>query len=254
VTVRLPAPALAPEEVDAYARDGYVLRRNAFPADAVALLAAWTDEIAAAPEVSGRHWVYHEKSLLDGADLISRIERLEPFHPGFRALVDALAPAAAQALGEPAVLFKEKVNFKMPGGDGFKPHQDSQAGWEKYARRFVTVALAIDDSTLENGCMSFAAGQHLRGLFREWEPLNDGDMNGMEFRPVPMAPGDMVLLDSYAPHASEPNRSGLVRRMYFATFNAASEGDHKDRYYADKHKSYPPDIDRLADRAYVFRV
>jgi hypothetical protein len=42
--------------------------------------------------------------------------------------------------------------------------------------------------------------------------------------------------------------------MYFATFNGVSEGDHKDRYYADKHKSYPPDIDRLAGREYVFRV
>jgi len=38
------------------------------------------------------------------------------------------------------VLFKEKVNFKMPGGDGFKPHQDSQAGWDRYADYFVNVA------------------------------------------------------------------------------------------------------------------
>ena len=33
-----------------------------------------------------------------------------------------------ELFGEPAVLFKEKINFKMPGGAGFKAHQDQQAG------------------------------------------------------------------------------------------------------------------------------
>jgi 2-aminoethylphosphonate dioxygenase len=247
---RLPSPT----DREAYDRDGFVLLHEAFSAEEIARIGNWTDEVAARPEESGRHWVYHERSLVDGSRLVARIERIEPFHEGFRALTEAFVPAASAVLGEPALLFKEKVNFKMPGGDGFKPHQDSQAGWEKYARRFVTVALAIDDASLENGCMSFAAGQHRRGLFREWEPMNDRDMAGMDFRPVPMAAGDLVLLDSYAPHGSEPNFSGGVRRMYFATYNAASEGDHKDRYYADKHKSYPPDIDREKGRDYVFRV
>lgn len=250
----LSLPALGEAELAAYARDGFVLVRNALSPEEVALLAAWTDAVATAPAVSGRHWVYHEKSLTDGRELISRIENIEPFHAGFRALTEALAAVAAQVLGGRAVLFKEKVNFKMPGGDGFKPHQDSQAGWEKYARRFVTAALAIDEATPANGCMSFAAGKHRNGLFREWEPMTAGDMAGMTFRPVPMAAGDLVLIDSYAPHGSEPNLSGGVRRVYFATYNAASEGDHKSRYYADKHRSYPPDIDRVQDREYVFRV
>ncbi len=33
-----------------------------------------------------------------------------------------------------------------------------------------------------------------------------------------------------------------------------SEGDHLPRYYADKRKSYPPDIEREPGREYVFRV
>jgi hypothetical protein len=39
-----------------------------------------------------------------------------------------------------------------------------------------------------------------------------------------------------------------TRRLYYATYNRASAGDHMARYYADKHKNYPPDIDRQAGR------
>jgi len=31
-------------------------------------------------------------------------------------------------------------------------------------------------------------------------------------------------------------------------------GDHLAQYYADKRKSYPPDIERDPDKEYVFRV
>jgi hypothetical protein len=48
--------------------------------------------------------------------------------------------------------------------------------------------------------------------------------------------------------------SEKIRRLYFATYNRLSEGDHLERYYADKHKSFPPDIEREAGKEYVFRV
>jgi ectoine hydroxylase-related dioxygenase (phytanoyl-CoA dioxygenase family) len=98
------------------------------------------------------------------------------------------------------------------------------------------------------------AGHHKRGLFREWEPLTEGDMAGMEFVPCPTKPGDIVFFDSYAPHASEPNMSDDIRRLYFATYNRLSDGDHMAEYYADKHKSLPPDIDREAGKEYRYRV
>jgi len=160
----------------------------------------------------------------------------------------------AQLLGCEAVLFKEKVNFKMPGGDGFKPHQDSQAGWDAYADFFISVLVCVDEATVENGCLQMVAGNHKRGLFRSWEPMTDTDMEGMDFVPHPTKPGDVVFFDCYAPHGSEPNMSDKTRRIYFATYNKLSEGDHLAAYYADKHKTYPPDIDREADKEYVFRV
>ena len=122
------------DQLATFERDGYLVVRSGFSAAEMALIARWTDELAAMPEVSGRHWVFHEKSLKgDGRDLINRIENIAPFHDGFAEFAEALRVPVGQLLGEEATLFKEKVNFKMPGGGGFKPHQDSQAGWDAYA-------------------------------------------------------------------------------------------------------------------------
>ncbi len=226
-----------------------------FDAAAARRIEAWTGELAAMPEEPGKQWVYHEQSQLNADErLICRIENISPFHPGFAALSAALAAPMAQLLGEPAVLFKEKVNFKMPGGDGFKPHQDSQAGWEEYADYFISAMVCIDEATIENGCLQMVKGHQRKGLYREWEPLTDADMANMDFRHYPTKPGDVVFFDCYTPHASEPNLSDRIRRMYFATYNRLSEGDQLARYYADKRASYPPDIERVAGREYVFRV
>jgi ectoine hydroxylase-related dioxygenase (phytanoyl-CoA dioxygenase family) len=251
----LSTPRLSPEQIESFHADGLVVLRGAFDAAEVQLIEAWTQDIATRPEEIGKHWVFHEQSKLDPARrLINRIENISPFHPGFETLSKVLAGPVAQLLGEDAVLFKEKINFKMPGGDGFKPHQDSQAGWEAYARYFISVMVCIDEATLENGCLRMVAGQQRRGLFREWEPLTDEDMQGMDFAPCPTQPGDVVFFDCYAPHSSEPNFSQKIRRLYFATYNRMSEGDHLERYYADKRKSFPPDIEREAGKEYVFRV
>ena len=177
-----------------------------------------------------------------------------PFHAGFAELTGILKAAVAQLFGEDAVLFKEKINFKMPGGGGFEPHQDAQAGWGDYARDFVNVMVCIDPATVENGCLEVAAGHHRRGLLRGMEPLNADDMAGMEFHHHPTVPGDLVLFGAYTPHRSEPNLTDTTRRLYFATYNRASEGDHMAPYYAAKRKNFPPDIEREAGKEYVYKV
>ena len=40
---------------------------------------------------------------------------------------DNLFSILEQLFEEPAVLFKEKINLKLPGGNGFKAHQDAPA-------------------------------------------------------------------------------------------------------------------------------
>ncbi|NQU60742.1 MAG: phytanoyl-CoA dioxygenase family protein [Rhodospirillales bacterium] len=251
----LNTPVLTDEQIEAFERDGYLVAPGAFGADEMAKIDAWTRELLAMPEESGKHWVFHEKSLKgDNADLVGRIENIAPFHAGFEELSTVLKAPVAQLLGEETALFKEKVNFKMPGGDGFKPHQDSQAGWDTYADFFISALVSIDESTLENGCLKMCAGHHKRGLFKSWEPLTDEDMAEMEFVPLPTQPGDVAFFDCYAPHASEPNMTEDTRRIYYATYNRLSDGQHMAQYYADKHKNFPPDIDRDPDKEYVFRV
>jgi len=251
----LTTPSLADSQIQTFYDDGYLVVRGGFGAADTTRIDAWAREVEAMPEVSGRQWVYHEKSLKQpDRQLVCRIQNIAPFHQGFAALTEALRAPVSQLLGEPAVLFKEKINFKMPGGDGFKPHQDSQAGWDTYAEFFISALVCIDEATVDNGCLKLAAGHHNRGLFRSWEPLTEGDMAGMSFIDCPTKPGDLVFFDCYAPHASEPNMTDSTRRMYYATYNRLSEGDHMAAYYADKHKSYPPDIDREAGKEYVFRV
>ena len=248
-------PILTQEQIGEFNKNGFVVLRGAFTANDIQQVRQWTGELERLPEVSGRHWVFHEKSrLAPDTDLISRIEYISPFHAGFAELSAILAQPAAQLLDDDAVLFKEKINFKMPGGDGFKPHQDSQAGWQDYADYFVTIMVCIDEATIENGCLQMVAGYQNRGLFREWEPLSEHDMADMEFIYCPTTPGDIVFFDCYTPHASEPNLSDGMRRLYFATYNRLADGDQMARYYADKHKSYPPDIDRVSGKEYVFRV
>jgi ectoine hydroxylase-related dioxygenase (phytanoyl-CoA dioxygenase family) len=96
---------------------------------------------------------------------------------------------------------------------------------------------------------------HKQGLLgKMWAPLTDDDTKHVAYQPVHCKPGDAVFFDSYAPHRSQPNKTDHARRVLYITFNAASEGDHRKQYYADKRKNYPPDIERDPNRSYAFKV
>jgi hypothetical protein len=251
-----PGP-FGPEGRRAFGRDGFLVARGLLGPEVAGRLRVWTDELMGWPEVAGRWMVYGEQSLTGTGRLWSRIENFAPYHQGFRDLFDgpALLGGASALLGQPAVLFKDKINFKLPGGDGFRPHQDQQAGWSAYAPLFLTALVAVDEATAANGCLELAPGHHTRGLLgREWEPLADADLAGVEFVPCPARPGDVVFFDSYVPHRSGPNLSGEARRVLYVTYNRRADGDHRARYFADKRRSYPPDVEREAGRTYTYRV
>lgn len=247
-------PVLTDKQIADFERDGYVVVPQAFGPEDMAVIERWHREVENLPEEPGRHWVFHEKSRLNNNDLINRIEYISPFHDGFAQLTSVLRAPAAQLFAEQVALFKEKINFKMPGGGGFEPHQDAQAGWGDYASNFINVMICIDEATIDNGCLEVAPRQNKRGLLRGMEPLTDEDTRDMTFKVYPTKPGDMVLFDAFAPHRSEPNPTSSTRRMYFATYNRASEGNHLDQYYADKRKNFPPDIERDPNREYTYKV
>lgn len=246
---------LTEEQIQAFERDGYLLVRGLYDADEMRLISQWTDEVAGYPEVPGKYMMYFEQSQLSpGQRILNRIEDIESYHAEFSELFngDKMKGCVAQLFREPAVLFKDKINFKMPGGDGFKAHQDVQAGWDRYAQLHITALVSIDPATDANGCLELAPGHHKQGLLGEsWKPLPE---DALDYVKCETQPGDAVFFDSFIPHRSGPNLTDKPRRVLYVTYNRLSEGDHRQQYYADKRLSYPPDCEREAGKTYVFRV
>jgi 2-aminoethylphosphonate dioxygenase len=249
---------LTKARVEDFRRDGILIVREMYGRDEIRQMAGWIDALVAKPRVRGAEMAYFEDSRTEpGKRILSRIEKFaEPGTPFGAAVREKRMIEAVEALlGGPAVLFKEKINFKLPGGGGFEPHQDIQPGWDDYAPYFISVAIAIDDSTIPNGCLEVSKGHHTRGWLGErWKPLTEEQLKGVDFVPCPMVPGDVMFFDCYAPHQSQPNLTPDQRRNVYLTYNRAADGDHRERYFADKRASYPPDNERQPGKEYVYRV
>ena len=249
---------LSKEQVNQFKVDGFVVVRNLFDNKEVDQITKYTEELQNSPDASGKEWKYFEESKLDkNQKVLARIENFCKFHKGFEKLCtkNKIIECVNDCLEEEGVLFKDKINFKMPGGSGFTPHQDSQAGWDDYAKFYLTAMVSIDDATIKNGCLEFASGHNQSGLIGKlWKPLSDNEMKNMKFVPIETKPGDAVFFDCYAPHKSEPNLTNKSRRILYLTYNKLSEGNHREKYYLDKYKNYPPDIDRDPNKDYSFKV
>ena len=246
------------KQLQGYQKDGFILVRGMYSTDEIARVAHWIEELANRPPEIGKQMVYFEDSLkTPGQKILSRIEKFTDYHDGFKSFVneERMTGRVAELLGEPAKLFKEKINFKLPGGGGFAPHQDIQPGWDDYADFFISVLVTIDKSTVENGCLELASGHHKRGLLGEkWKPLDDTQLKGISFMKYPMEPGDVAFFDCFVPHQSAPNLTDKQRRNLYLTYNRLGAGDHRERYFSEKRKSYPPDHEREQGKEYKFRV
>lgn len=251
-------PQLSLQQIDDYRRDGFLVLRELFSIAECAELRAAVDALADAPQTpGGTRWYSDDEAADQGRRLLSRVEYFRDFHEGLRRVMasNRLLEPLAQIFGEPAVLFKDKINYKIPGSSGFLAHQDAQAGWNRYCATQITVMVSIDATTIENGCLELARGHHTRGLLGAlWKPLEEGELEGVAFEPLETAPGDACFFDAYAPHRSSANRTESPRRVLYLTYNPASQGDHYEMYFADKRKSYPPDIERPADQSPRYRV
>ena len=68
-------------------------------------------------------------------------------------LKSKIIPKLTELEGKPMKLFKDKLNWKLPGGGKFKPHQDFEAWNDFPPKYYTTVALFADECTKENGCL-----------------------------------------------------------------------------------------------------
>lgn len=246
IPLGITTPVLDPAQIAAFRATGHLVVRRLLPPTIVASLARWADEVAALPEMPGRQSVYHAPSLKHhGHCLLQRIERVTPFHDGFHRLTQALALPAGQLLGDAALLLAERLEFVQPGRDGCAPRRDAAEPWMRYGTGFISVIVAIDPTGPGEACLEIAAGQHRHGLHRPAPTLDGATIAALDFEPVAVEPGDVVYLDPYAPYRVRRNRTGTARRRFRMLFNRLRDGDHQAQFYADKHRSDPPDIERL---------
>lgn len=242
-----------------YENYGYLKISNlmSFVSLAPGMLSKWCDEIASWPKTTDK-WITHyeecnkpiddvsDRQLLQLDKMLCRCENFVNYHNGMNDLAQRLVlNIVSQLFNEPAKLFKEKINFKLPGGAGFMAHQDSPA-YIGLAKDHISVMVAVDAATEENGCLQVCKGR--------WKAADDDRAHNeavyvpltsegvivpdveatMSFDHITCCPGDVLLFSGYLPHRSFNNLSPVSRRAIFLTYNPSSQGDHHSAYYHAK--------------------
>jgi hypothetical protein len=227
----VPVP-IGADDVAHFAAHGWLLT-EVLDEGGVADLVAWVEEIAGWPD-EGDGWLQH-REMTDHGPALCRSENFIPFHDDMRALLTtgALVETAGALLGEPAVLYKEKVNHKLPGGAGYSPHQDAPA--YRFVDSHVSCMVAVDDATLGNGCLEVVSA-----CFDEVLPMDERGcihpdvVATLDWQPVEVRAGQALWFHSRTPHRSAANTSTIPRRALYPTYNAAAEGDLRADYYRQK--------------------
>jgi ectoine hydroxylase-related dioxygenase (phytanoyl-CoA dioxygenase family) len=224
-------------DVEDFGRDGWLAVRGALPGERLAEILAAVDELERWAASGGPGLHHFEQT--DAGAVIARSEDFVDHSTVLRALIfDGVVMQVLEALfDEPAVLFKEKINYKQPGGGGFAPHQDATA--YRFVDHHISCMVPFDPATESSGCLWVAPGHQLGRLpTDERGRIEESVAATLDWRPAPVDPGDLLFFDSYTPHHSDTNTTERPRRAAYLTYNAASAGDHRRRYYADKREEF----------------
>jgi ectoine hydroxylase-related dioxygenase (phytanoyl-CoA dioxygenase family) len=210
--------------------DGMAVRRRAVGPEEVADLRREADALFCREDMISPRNLRTEFVKHDGASRVNKYDPVTDISAEFAAA--SRHPAILEVLqeywGEAASLFKDKLIFKIPGHEGFGPHQD-HVWWRPFPTSLVTVSLAIDSSDRDNGALEVAPGYHRManpvapGILRDLRPEEAPAESA--WRRVDMEPGDLIFFSCLTPHRSGPNRSCQARRMLHLTYNPTSAGD-----------------------------
>ena len=170
---------------------------------------------------------------------------------GILSTIVGLVCAEDDGDSSPWCLYKEKLNIKPAGSSGFAPHLDSPSlRVTGLCDTFVTVMIAIDDMTVENGCLQVCRGNwnetnsipceepeittegqtNPDGNGRRGAIIN-GDGLNLLWKPVECMSGDIFIFSGWLPHRSSANASQLPRRAVFLTYNHSEDGELSETYY-----------------------
>jgi len=105
-----------------------------------------------------------------------------------------------------------------------KPWHQDFAYWSDMDPQQLTLWVAIDAATRENGCMQLIPESHKRGLIKheqieDWQIREDG-IEDERVLFAEMAPGDALFFDVLTLHASDPNRSDHSRLSAIIDYDA----------------------------------
>ncbi|XP_014445442.1 phytanoyl-CoA dioxygenase domain-containing protein 1 isoform X3 [Tupaia chinensis] len=136
--------------------------------------------------------------------------------------------ALARSLGlQRPVVVQSMYIFKQPhiGGE-VSPHQDASFLYTEPLGRVLGMWIALEDATLENGCLWFIPGSHTSGVSRRMVRAPAGSVPGTSFLgsepvrdnslfvPTPVQRGALVLIHGEVVHKSECNLSDCSRHVY----------------------------------------
>lgn len=164
----------------------------------------------------------------------------------------------AQLLSPNILLWRSHVFNKPPGAASIPWHQESTYMSEDYKQPILrpknkndlfqlTVWIAVDAATLENGCIEFIRGSHSKmrkitigkgDKFYSSQFVMDVDLKNTEIVPMPLKPGQFVVFCERCVHGSKGNMTD--RRRMGITFRAitteTSAYTNQKKHYAAHHQ------------------
>lgn len=134
------------------------------------------------------------------------------FHPKIWAVLETL-------FGETPRFCEDQALLKPPSAEAGieKPwHQDMAYGNFSYTKMVAGVWIALDEATLDNGCMHVIPRSHMSGpvphyAVRDWQ-LCDTVVEVRKDEAVPLKPGGLMVFSGLLHHGTPPNVSDKRRR------------------------------------------
>lgn len=196
---------VSPEEVEVLRADALRVCRGGYPHPSLEPMpAGLTDD-----EVLRRFLCIHQPHKISPVMLDCGVR-----HAG-------LARVLSRLIGPDVKCMQSMLFVKPPGFQGQAWHQD-EIFIPTRDRSLTGGWIALDDATLENGCMWVLPGSHKWALYDQ-RPHDDPEefdsapesygFNDSGEVPVEAKTGDAVFFNGYLLHRSRKNRSGVYRRV-----------------------------------------
>ncbi|PWI76912.1 hypothetical protein PCL_04106 [Purpureocillium lilacinum] len=240
------APLLSPQQLDFYEANGYLILRASEHklVQRTSDLKKWAEQVRSWPLEKGK-WMPYFEVTASGEKQPMRTEKFVDYHEDWRSLIcgDGLASILKQIAGEDTLLFKDKINYKLPNGNGFHAHVDYHAYSHIGQIHHITANIAIDEANIANGCLEVVPGSHVSDIeFSQGGRISSAWEDSHNWVAVPLAPGDILLFGSRLAHRSKRNQTDKSRTSLYATYYMKQDGaDLRQKYYEHRRQIFPPD-------------